>query len=81
MENLDAKTIYGIASLTQNWPDYREKFYHYACNTEDIRWQEQKFRDHMYNEYINVETPITLRVFNLDERNLKLLKEFIQSAF
>lgn len=81
MQHLDAKTIYGIARLTQNWPDYREEFYHYACNSEDIRWQEQEFRDYMYNEYINSDTPITLRAHNLDERNLKLMSDFIRLKF
>ena len=81
MEYIDKRTIYAVAEMTQNWPDYRENFFRYACNSDDRRWQEQGFRDYMYNEYINTDTPITLRVHNLDERNLKLLTNFIRFAF
>lgn len=81
MQYNKAKMIYGAAELTRNWPLYRENLFRYACDNNDDRWQNDEFRNYVYNEYINVETPITLRAFNLDERNLKLLEEFIKSTF
>lgn len=81
MQYLEPKLIYGIAELTNNWPLYRENLYRFACNSDDTRWQEKEFKNYMYNEYINTETPVTLRAYNLDERNLKLLTDFIKNAF
>lgn len=81
MQYLEPKLIYGIAELTNNWPLYQENLYRFACNSDDTRWQEKEFKNYMYNEYINTETPITLRAYNLDERNLKLLTDFIKNAF
>ena len=81
MQYPDARIIYGTAELTKNWPLYRENLFRYACNSDDRRWREKEFREYMYEEYINTETPITMRAYNLDDRNLKTLTDFIDNVF
>ena len=73
----DIKILQGIADLTQNWELRREQFFKFACASEDERWQDANFRNHMYSEYIKTDTPITTRLYSLDATNQKTLLRFI----
>lgn len=73
----DVKILQGIADLTQNWQYRREDFFEFACADEDPRWQDPSFRNHMYQEYINTDTPITARLYSLDASNLKTLLRYV----
>lgn len=74
----DLKMLSGIAVLARNWDMYKESFYHFACNeSDDNRWEDEGFRKHMYNQYINVDRPITDQLYNLDNDNRKTLFRYI----
>ena len=73
----DIKILTGIADLTQNWERRREQFFQFACASDDKRWRDSSFRDHMYFKYIKTDTPITTRLYSLDETNLRTLLRFI----
>ncbi len=73
----DIKILSGIADLTNNWAHRREQFFRFACDSDDKRWQDPAFRYHMYHEYIKTDTPITTRLYSLDEANQRTLLRFI----
>lgn len=73
----DIKILQGIADLTQNWQYRREDFFKFACESDDPRWQDPSFRNHMYSEYINTDTPITTRLYSLDASNQRTLLRYI----
>ncbi len=73
----DIKTLTGIADLTQNWEHRREQFFQFACSSDDERWQDPVFRNHMYREYIKTDTPITTRLYSLDSLNQQTLIRYI----
>lgn len=73
----DIKTLTGIADLTQNWDCRREQFYQFACGSDDERWQDPSFRNHMYFEYIKTDTPITVRLYSLDASNQRTLLRYV----
>lgn len=75
----DIKTLQGIAHLTTEWADRREDFYDYACSNGGERWAEESFRSYMYFEYIKNETPITLRLYSLDQGNLRILLDYVNN--
>lgn len=74
----DIKLLYGIADLTKNWNERKEQFFKFACNSKDTRWKQDEFVNHMKMNYIDVEMPITLQIYNLDDKNIKTLKAFIE---
>lgn len=71
------KTIYGIARLTKEWDENRERFSNF-CRAE---WEERGIYDHMMMEYVNSKEPITMRAYDLDAENLKLLLDFVNWAY
>jgi hypothetical protein len=73
----DIKILQGLADLTLNWKHRREDFFKFACASDDPRWQEPHFRDHMYLEYIKTDTPITARLYSLDAPNQRTLLRYI----
>lgn len=73
----DIKILQGIADLTLNWQYRREDFFKFACGSDDTRWQEPSFRNHMYQEYINTDTPVTARPYSLDASNQRTLLRYI----
>lgn len=71
----------GIDCLSREWEIHREDFFKYACSqTYDDRWQEEWFKNHMYNNYINVDTPITSRFFSLDDGNIILVIRYVKEV-
>lgn len=58
-----------IARATMNWEYCREDIAKYCAE----EWEERGVLEHMMNEYINVDTPITTRIANLDTQNQRLL--------
>ncbi len=74
----DLKILSGLEFFARHWKEYRESFFQFACeNSDDDRWEDEGFRKHMYNQYINVERPITDQLYNLDRSNLKTLFKYI----
>ena len=75
----DIKLLSGISCLAERWKQLREDYYHFACHcSDDDRWQDEGFRSHMYNQYVNTDRPITDQLYNLDDLNLKTLFRFIK---
>lgn len=77
----DIKTLQGLTDLTKNWQYHRERFFKFACESGDERWQREDFRQHMYFEYIKNDNPITCRLYSLDEKNIKTLIKFINEIY
>lgn len=75
--------FFGICDLAINWKSIRKKFYHWACETQqiDARWKEEWFREHMYHEWIMTECPITDRIHSLDHMNMIVLLSFIKNEY
>ncbi|MBR5174485.1 MAG: hypothetical protein IKW89_00975 [Bacteroidales bacterium] len=74
----DSKILEGYAILGIQWLEYRDKLYYWACkNSRDNRWKDEGFKKHMYDQYINTDRPITNQLFNLDEKNLKTVYDFV----
>ncbi len=71
------KIIYGIARLTSEWEDNKER-YTWFCTD---RWKERGIYEHMLKEFVNSKEPITLRAYDLDADNFKLLLDFVNWAY
>jgi hypothetical protein len=81
MTSYNIALLAGIYYLSIEWEDHREELYKYACSqTYDDRWQMEWFRNHMYDNYINVDRPITSRFYSLDDGNLILVIRFVQEV-
>ena len=77
----DIKLLSGIQYLALNWKEYREYFYKFACTkSDDERWQDERFRKHMYYQYVQTDRPITDQLYNLDDMNLKTLFRYIKEV-
>lgn len=75
----DIKLLTGIQILALHWPEYRERYYRFACSeSDDQRWKDESFRRHMYGEYVDTDRPITDQLYNLDDMNLKTLFRYIK---
>lgn len=74
---LNTKTLMGIALLTANWPDRRQHLFDFCCNKGGERWQDEDFRSHMMREYFSSSEPLTLRFYELDIENVKLILSYI----
>ena len=75
----DIKLLSGISCLAERWKQFREDYYQFACKySDDDRWQDESFRNHMYNQYVNTDRPITDQLYNLDDLNLKTLFRYIK---
>ena len=78
-ELFDIKLLSGIDVLARFWERYKEDYYHFACTeSEDERWKDESFRKHMYDQYVNTERPITDKLYNLDDANLRTLFAYIK---
>ena len=74
----NVRILTGIAELTASWEQKREQLYRFACEQSgDSRWKDDSFRAHMCNEYIHTDTPITLRIYSLDQDNRETLIRYI----
>lgn len=75
------RTLQGMAELTALWEHYKENLFNFACNrADDPRWKDEEFRNHMRDEYFRSSTPITLRLYSLDEKNLKTLIQYVEDV-
>lgn len=73
----DVKILQGIAELTRDWSLRKEDLFRFACERGGERWQGESFRNHMYMEYFKGETPVTARMYSLDDNNLRLVLEYV----
>lgn len=73
----DVKILQGLAVLTDEWSRYKDVLFDFACMKGGERWARPDFRHHMYVEYIKPITPVTLRLFSLDDANVALLLRFV----
>ena len=81
MTYCDINLLVGIDCLSREWKYYRVELYKYACNQSyDNRWQMEWYRNHMYDNYINVNMPITSRLCSLDYGNLILVLRFVKEV-
>lgn len=71
------KHLDGIQTLSRFWDRYKEDLFSFCCNSNDSRWRDDGFRDHMYNQYFKTDRPITDQLFNLDQDNLRTLMRYI----
>lgn len=71
------KIIYGIAKLTGEWEENKEGYAGFCAK----RWKERGIYEHMLTEYVKSKEPITLRVYDLDDENLKQLIDYINWAY
>lgn len=76
----DVKILQGLADLTLNWKYRREDFFKFACTSDDPRWQEPRFQNHMYSEYFKTDTPITTRLYSLDASNQRMLLRYLDKC-
>lgn len=75
----DVKLLSGIQILALHWTEYRESYYRFACSeSEDPRWKDEAFRQHMYSNYVDTDRPITDQLYNLDDQNLRTLFRYIR---
>ena len=73
------RTLQGVAELTAQWEQLKERLFEFACGQEeDARWKDESFRNHMLNEYFRSHTPITQRLYSLDEKNQLMIIRFIE---
>jgi hypothetical protein len=73
----DIKILAGVATITKNWEFHREKFFAFACHHGGKRWEDEPFQEYMRQTYIDVDEPITTRLYELDDENLQALAEYI----
>jgi len=67
------RILYGFSVFTNNWKDRRQQFAEFCA--ED--WRRKGTYEHMQNEYINTDTPITLRLYDVDADTRKLIYSFV----
>lgn len=74
----DIKTLAGIVEMTQRWHELRESFYLWVLsNSNDSRWQDGVFAAHMKSNYIDVDVPLSARLYELDQKNQETVIRFI----
>ena len=78
MNYYDIKMLQGIAELTAGWAIRRDQFFEFACAEGGQRWKTRQFQEFMHAEYIKTDTPITLRLYSLDEANQKLVLRYVE---
>lgn len=72
------KTLAGIVEFTRRWEDLREPFFRWTRNNSgDSRWQDGVFAAHMKSNYIDCDTPITARLYDLDGNNKETVIRFV----
>ncbi len=75
----DIKLLSGIQFLALHWQEYRENYFRFACTeSDDARWKNESFRQHMYVQYVDTDRPVTDQLYNLDDKNLNTLFRYIK---
>lgn len=69
MNIVDSNLAEAIAKATIYWIDCREKL----ANIMKPEWDKSEITAHMMSNYIMVDTPITIRISSLDNKNKAIL--------